>query len=593
MPAILSPNAKQQFFTDGSTVAAGFKLYTYAANTVTPQTTYMNRAGTVANTNPIILDARGEATIYLTPGVVYDYVLKTDQDVTVWTREDVTADAGDANAVTFLQAGTGAVSRTSQDKLRERVSAADFGAVEDGVSNDSAALQAAIDSIGAGGGVVTVKGKLLLTNGLTIKPGVTIRGELSRPGVPGTSNSDASNIWDLESTLLVPSTQTITMEGSSCIDGVVVRRSTMSAPENSAAAYAGTAITAGGEDVCVRNCLVVGFNKFFLSVGFQRINISYTNFDCVNGVDITDCFDTTRIDNVHGWPFGTIDASAPVTTFDTTHFLFRNGTAFKLSGGNDWTKLTECFSYGYMTGYLVDGPANVILSGCGADNISAGDNVIPNSSGFFVSGVTEEITLSTCQTAAQDYGYSFFAAGSSQKGTMVNCQAWGIKSGGLRVNEFDLTASDCLFRGRSGIIGQGVVVTGSGSDVSLSEVTIQDFNDSIVGSSVRTVKYSGIRIISCANPPAGTLLPQVASADPLNVRTCYQYPMIEVTGVADFGNVHTTFAGDVKVLKFTGGLNVFAGGNIAGMPGNFVAAADKTLTIACDGVKWLEISRSS
>lgn len=101
MTALLSPNAKQQFFDDAGNPAAGFSLFTYAANTTTPQATYTNRAGTVANANPIILDARGEATVYLTPGIVYDYVLKTAADVTVWTREDVSADAGDAAAVFF------------------------------------------------------------------------------------------------------------------------------------------------------------------------------------------------------------------------------------------------------------------------------------------------------------------------------------------------------------------------------------------------------------------------------------------------------------------------------------------------------------
>ena len=42
----------------------------------------------------------------------------------------------------FIQAGAGAVTRTMQDKVRESVSAKDFGAVGDGVADDTAALQA-------------------------------------------------------------------------------------------------------------------------------------------------------------------------------------------------------------------------------------------------------------------------------------------------------------------------------------------------------------------------------------------------------------------------------------------------------------------
>jgi hypothetical protein len=48
-----------QFFDNNGVPLAGGLIYTYAAGTTTPQATYTTSAGTIAHTNPIVLNSAG------------------------------------------------------------------------------------------------------------------------------------------------------------------------------------------------------------------------------------------------------------------------------------------------------------------------------------------------------------------------------------------------------------------------------------------------------------------------------------------------------------------------------------------------------
>jgi hypothetical protein len=87
--------------------------------------------------------------------------------------------ASDSSNQTFLQAGTGAVSRTTQAKLRDRVSVTDFGATGDGITNDTAAMQAAIDAVDAAGGgmVYFPEGTYLKSAAIDLPENVYLQGD--------------------------------------------------------------------------------------------------------------------------------------------------------------------------------------------------------------------------------------------------------------------------------------------------------------------------------------------------------------------------------------------------------------------------------
>ena len=104
MTVNLSPvaGAGWQFFTDSGTVLSGGLLYTYAAGTTLPTTTYQDSAGLVPNSNPIVLDAAGRASaeVWLTSGTAYKLVLKTSVGATVWTMDNLLG-INDATAVAW------------------------------------------------------------------------------------------------------------------------------------------------------------------------------------------------------------------------------------------------------------------------------------------------------------------------------------------------------------------------------------------------------------------------------------------------------------------------------------------------------------
>ena len=88
--AVLTPSPKTAFVDAAGEPLVGGQLYTYIAGTTTLQATYTDATAATANTNPIILDSRGEANVWL-GGAVYKFVLKDADGALIWTVDYISA----------------------------------------------------------------------------------------------------------------------------------------------------------------------------------------------------------------------------------------------------------------------------------------------------------------------------------------------------------------------------------------------------------------------------------------------------------------------------------------------------------------------
>ena len=228
----LSPvwGAGAQLFDNSGNVLTGGKIYTYEAGTTTPAVTYTNPLGNVFNSNPIIANASGrlDNEIWLPVSGAYKFVLKDTNDVLIATYDNIpsipqppivndassisyeqgyTVTAGaftvgvnylitnvgttnfvaigaSANVVGVLFTATGAgsgtgtakYSRTVQTKLQESISVLDFGAIGDGTTDDTTAIQAAATAA-VGKALYFPAGTYALTGAITLLSHTHIYGD--------------------------------------------------------------------------------------------------------------------------------------------------------------------------------------------------------------------------------------------------------------------------------------------------------------------------------------------------------------------------------------------------------------------------------
>lgn len=236
MTAVLLPNGKQQYFTTAGLPAVGYKVATFDAGTSNPRITWQDALKVAQNTNPVILDARGEASIFWEGA--YKVQLQDSTGAVIWTQDGLqsqpngftssllpavtnSVDIGSAaftwrngyfgtnvllgaGNTPLLEISTGNIGYYARTAIEIAAGAVPvvfsyrpghvnrYGAVADGVTDDYSAWQTAINVAQAGGCEVTwdapktvntcylIKSPLNCTNnGLANQQGLVFRGAAS------------------------------------------------------------------------------------------------------------------------------------------------------------------------------------------------------------------------------------------------------------------------------------------------------------------------------------------------------------------------------------------------------------------------------
>lgn len=504
-----------------------------------------------------------------------------------------TAAGKGAALVGFIQSGASAVPRTMLEKGRERVSVADYGAIGDGATDDSAAILAALAAVGAGGQVVIPHGMRCYINSTVAVPDA---GSLVGDAGPWRGYADnSSNFYQIGPALhLGPAGKVALNTGSSIADLVVIRAGlTFPVTYAAASAWTGYGIEALGDNFSVIGCSVFGFGTGIYSSGRQRMRIENVQGDCWNGIHIDNNFDTGVVSDCHFWPFlsayGTLDKQQ-----------YRRNNGYKLAGVCDWTKLDNNFCYGYLKGYTIDGPDYVTLTACSADNIPPDASYHVGSVGFTITNGSNGVQLIGCQAAAQETGV-LVSTGSGNTVTIIGGVFFASRVNGIVHTSGELLLTgQCIVRGQ-GALGSGIRFTSGSARAVIDDVFVVDYATPAipinfdVATSALNVQLGRVTQLNTAPLVGGAgsyMVGDVASAGSVVIPA--NGDVFRITGSVNIGNfVTNVWAGRRITLVFAAPLTLVNSVSLS-LAGNVNATvtAGTTISFVYNSGVWFETSRA-
>ena len=205
------------------------------------------------------------------------------------TAVPATGTATNADVVSYDPPFAGAVGTTVEIKLAQTVSIKDFGAVGDGVTDDTAAIQAALDAAPQGGAVYVPNGTYKITDALTISKAITIYGDGPGKWIDSLGGSIIKQTDNTKNAFTLVASTAQYAFGQYGLNNVNLRDFAIEGPSSSDYAPRGIGCdtTVNSGNYHIRECTFTNLEVRFFDTGIELVGICYLN-DFYGGV-ISQC----------------------------------------------------------------------------------------------------------------------------------------------------------------------------------------------------------------------------------------------------------------------------------------------------------------
>jgi hypothetical protein len=258
-------------------------------------------------------------------------------------------------------------------EARTRWLVTETGAVADGTTDNTAALQQALDAAAqAGGGIVEVPaGRYRLNGTLSIAQGVTLQGTYRVPPTAAniTERPNGSVLLAYAGRGSEQGSPFIRLAGrNSCISGLIVIYPEWQQTDVPPIPYPPCVESQDTENVGITECCFLNpYEAIKLVRSHRHLVRNITGYPCKRGIYVDECYDIGHIENIHFWPFGV--AYNPDDPY--CRWVNTEAVAFELAR-TDWHYVSNTFCFGYGVGYKFSesraGSTNGNFLGLGADS---------------------------------------------------------------------------------------------------------------------------------------------------------------------------------------------------------------------------------